>query len=225
MDADDPKTSLIALIVELASSRGPADPVLSALTTGGETAADALAAVLDHAMDVLDQLSASSPRKSRRAMRDLLDSVEELSDCMDEDWCDGVSRCSAERLGALASQIVAVQGLVADQGASDCVLLVSSLVSSSSFFDSASMIRRSIRAGISSSRRNRTSRAFKLSPSSVGTKAITMSSTWSALKSSRIGAVGSAVLLGFVVRGVVFGFAGSTKTDLTRNASFKIYQI
>ena len=38
---------------------------------------EALSAVLDHAMDALEQLSASSPRKSRRAMREILDSVED----------------------------------------------------------------------------------------------------------------------------------------------------
>ena len=49
---------------------------------------------------------------------------------VDEERCDGVSRCSAERLEALASQLVAVQGLVADQAAPDCVSLVSSLLES-----------------------------------------------------------------------------------------------
>ena len=91
---------------------------------------DALSTVLDHAMDVLEQLSASSPRKSRRAMRDLLDSVEELSDSVDEEWCGGVSRCGSNRLEALASQMLAVQGLTADQAAPDCVSLVSSLLES-----------------------------------------------------------------------------------------------
>ena len=91
MDGEDPKASLIALIVEVASSRGPAEQLSSALQAGGEAAADTLSAVLEHAMDVLEQLSVSSPRKSRRAMRDILDSVEELSDTVDEDWCDGVS--------------------------------------------------------------------------------------------------------------------------------------
>eukprot|EP01043_Picozoa_sp_COSAG02_P104325 COSAG02_NODE_40316_length_407_cov_0.412338_1_plen_116_part_01 len=67
MDGDDPKASLIALIVEVTSSRGPAERILSALQAGGETAADALTAVLDHAMDVLEQQSMSSPRKSRKA--------------------------------------------------------------------------------------------------------------------------------------------------------------
>eukprot|EP01046_Picozoa_sp_COSAG06_P092717 COSAG06_NODE_38943_length_418_cov_0.467085_1_plen_81_part_10 len=80
---------------------------------------DALAPVLEHAMDALEQLSASSPRKSRRAMRDLLDSVEELTDTVDEEWCNGASRCSADRLEALASQLVAVRGLAAGQAASD----------------------------------------------------------------------------------------------------------
>ena len=78
MDGDDPKSLLIALIVEVASSRGPADKLLSALKPGGETAMDALAAVLDHAMDVLEQLSVSSPRKSRKAVRELLERVEFL---------------------------------------------------------------------------------------------------------------------------------------------------
>ena len=128
MDGDDPKASLIALIVELASNRGPSERVLSALTTGGEAAADALSGVLDHAMDVLEQLSVSSPRKSRRAVRDVLESVEELSESVDEVWCDGVSRCSSDRLEALASCVMAVQRLAADQAVSDCVSLVSSLL-------------------------------------------------------------------------------------------------
>eukprot|EP01045_Picozoa_sp_COSAG04_P056458 COSAG04_NODE_26370_length_295_cov_1.117347_1_plen_98_part_11 len=35
MDCDDPKASLIVLIVEAVSSRGPSDVLLSALTAGG----------------------------------------------------------------------------------------------------------------------------------------------------------------------------------------------
>ena len=46
LDGDDPKASLIALIVDIVSSRGPAERMLSLLTTGGETAADELSCVL-----------------------------------------------------------------------------------------------------------------------------------------------------------------------------------
>ena len=62
--------------VELASSRGPSRRLLSVLTTGGQTSADALATVMDHTMDVLDQMSVSTPRKSRKAMHELLELVE-----------------------------------------------------------------------------------------------------------------------------------------------------
>ena len=99
MDADDPKGEVIAAIVQIALSRGPADQLLSAVQAGGETAADAVSSVLDHAMDVLEQLSVSSPRKSRKSVRKSLESVEELAERMDSAWCDGVSRCSPDRLG------------------------------------------------------------------------------------------------------------------------------
>ena len=108
MDGDDPKAALIALIVEVASSRGPADQLLSALQAGGETAVDTLSAVLDHAMGVLEDVSRSSPRKSRKAVRSLLESVEELSESVDDDWCDGGSRCAPGRLDALLSSVMVV---------------------------------------------------------------------------------------------------------------------
>ena len=116
MDGDDPKSSLIGLIVELALSRGPGDRLLSALTAGGEATAEVLSAVLDHAMDMLDQVSSSSPRKSRKAVRSLLESVEGILEGLDAEWCDGVSRCDFERLKGLAAESSAVQGLKAADG-------------------------------------------------------------------------------------------------------------
>ena len=83
MDGDDPKASLIALIVEIASSCGPAERMMSALQAGGETAADVLSAALEHAMNVLEQLSVSSPRKSRKPVLELIEAVEELADSID----------------------------------------------------------------------------------------------------------------------------------------------
>ena len=130
MDADDPKATLIALIVELVSSRGPADQILSALLEGGEAAADAVSDALDHAMDVLEQVSVSSPRKSRRSVRELLESVEELSEVVNAAWCDGVSRCGADRLEDLASRVVSVRAVVSEKAAPESVPIVSSLLES-----------------------------------------------------------------------------------------------
>eukprot|EP01045_Picozoa_sp_COSAG04_P003104 COSAG04_NODE_122_length_24803_cov_180.609415_6_plen_2065_part_01 len=130
MDDDNPKPSLIALIVDAVSSRGPADRLLSALTAGGDTAADALSAALDHAMDVLEQASMSAPRKGRKSTLELMESVEALSESVDDEWCDGVSRCGWDRLQALASRLMAVQALKPDKVEKDCASIVSSLLES-----------------------------------------------------------------------------------------------
>ena len=117
MDGEDPKAALVALVLDTASSRGPAERALAALQAGGETAADALSSVLDHAMDVLEQLSLSAPRKSRKAVLELMDAVEELAGSVDGALCDGVSRCGSDRLETLASQMSAVHGLPVEQAA------------------------------------------------------------------------------------------------------------
>ena len=130
MDGSDPKSSLVALIVDVTSMRGPADRMVMALCAGGESAADALTGALDHAMDVLEHLSVSSPRKSRKSVRELLESFEELSESVDESWCDGVSRCGSDRLEALASDVVSVLGVASGECGAECVSLVSSLLDS-----------------------------------------------------------------------------------------------
>ena len=136
-DAEDSKAALVALVLEhesagnAAAQDGPAGPLLSALTAGGEAAAEAVSAALEHAVDVLEQLSMSSPRKSRRPILDLTDTIEELCESMADTWCDGLSACGADDLSALSDQLVSVQGLSAVQAsASDAVSLVSDVVSS-----------------------------------------------------------------------------------------------
>ena len=60
----------------------------------------------------------------------MMESVEEVCELMDAAWCDGVSRCSMERLDALASCVVATQSLVCDKPGSESVMVVSSLLQS-----------------------------------------------------------------------------------------------
>ena len=52
-----------------------------------------VAAVLEHAMGVLEEHASSSSRKARRGMRDVSDRAELLLESIDAGWCDGVSRC------------------------------------------------------------------------------------------------------------------------------------
>ena len=110
MDAEDPKTALIALIVEIASSRGPTERMLSALQAGGETAADALTAVLDHAIEVVDHHAVSSPRRSRKPLTDLIDRVEFAVESVDTAWRNGVSGDTG-CLEELSGHMAAVQDL------------------------------------------------------------------------------------------------------------------
>eukprot|EP01043_Picozoa_sp_COSAG02_P108199 COSAG02_NODE_44219_length_368_cov_0.620818_1_plen_112_part_10 len=67
-DSDTPKETLIGLLMNHVLSRGPAERMATTLQGGGEACADVISSVLDHAMDVLEALSLSSPRKSRKGL-------------------------------------------------------------------------------------------------------------------------------------------------------------
>ena len=77
-----------------------------------------LSGVLDHAMDVLEELSVSTPRKARRSMRDVSDRVEAVLECVGAEWCDGVSHCGHDELDRLSGLLVCVRGLSSSSGAS-----------------------------------------------------------------------------------------------------------
>eukprot|EP01046_Picozoa_sp_COSAG06_P093163 COSAG06_NODE_39357_length_413_cov_1.359873_1_plen_130_part_01 len=97
MDSSDPKGGLIDLIVDVESHRGPADRIQSCLEAGGEACAEMITDVLDHAMDVLESLSVSSPRKSRKGLFETMEHVENtVETVVDVGWCDGVSRCGED---------------------------------------------------------------------------------------------------------------------------------
>eukprot|EP01046_Picozoa_sp_COSAG06_P078686 COSAG06_NODE_26252_length_618_cov_2.210019_1_plen_199_part_10 len=111
MDADDGRSALIALIVSIESSRGPAERMVSALEGGGEASADIVIGVLDHTMSVLEHVSVSCARKSRKVVRALLERTEAAAEVVDAEWCDGVSLCSVEDLETLGSLLISAQGV------------------------------------------------------------------------------------------------------------------
>ena len=128
MDGDDPKASLIDLIVEVTSRRGPAERMLSSLRAGGEAAAEALTAVLDHAIEVVDHHAVSSPRRSRKSLMELMVRVESAMESIDTAWCDSVSG-DTSCLEELAGHMAAVEGLAAASSElRDAVSYVSALL-------------------------------------------------------------------------------------------------
>jgi hypothetical protein len=111
LDADDSKQALIDLVVECESKRGPEERIVSCLAEGGAACAAMVMDALEDGMDVLEQLSMSSPRKSRKALLETMERVEALMDDVDEAWCNGMCRCGEAELGCLSGQLMSVREL------------------------------------------------------------------------------------------------------------------
>ena len=109
LDSNTPKETLIGLLVEHMLSKGPAERMATALLGGGEACADVISSVLNHAMDVLEAVSLSSPRKSRKGLREMTYRVESMLEVVSGEWCDGVSRCGGDELCGLSSVLLAVR--------------------------------------------------------------------------------------------------------------------
>ena len=88
-DSDTPKETLVGLLMNRMLSRGAAECMASTLERGGEACAELISSVLDHAMGVLEALSLSSPRKSRKDLCEMMDRVESMLEQVTADWCGG----------------------------------------------------------------------------------------------------------------------------------------
>ena len=111
LDEDSPKAALIDLIVAAVQQRGPADRLLSCLSGGGDAAADAIGRVLESAMHVFEQLSVTSPRRSRKTVREALESLESACEMVDGAWCDEMTACGDDELSVLVDHLLSVEGL------------------------------------------------------------------------------------------------------------------
>ena len=78
LNSDDPKAALVDSIIDITAGRGlDDDTMLAVLVSGsGDAAAETLAAALEQAVGVLEQLSISSPRKSRKLLLEAMDRIE-----------------------------------------------------------------------------------------------------------------------------------------------------
>ena len=83
-DADDPKAALMSLLVRRQVEAGSSAGLLLAISAGGESAVLMLVSVLEHASDVLDALSSSMPRRSRKAVLEVLTQVESVYESVPE---------------------------------------------------------------------------------------------------------------------------------------------
>eukprot|EP01046_Picozoa_sp_COSAG06_P024906 COSAG06_NODE_2059_length_7689_cov_3.076539_5_plen_329_part_01 len=102
LEADRPKAELVDLLLAHAAAEGRA-PVVVALPV-------ALQVALENAIGELEQLAAAAPRKSRKALRSLVDRGEELLDGVVEGkTCAALARCEPRDLRALSEALEAVR--------------------------------------------------------------------------------------------------------------------
>ena len=117
LDSVDAKAALLELLVQRRREVGALADVLPALEAGGEEAVVVVGGCLEHAMEVLDTLSASGGRRERKVVMELLDRLEVAAESVDLVWCVGLIECSSGEIERLGSSVVGVRKLNPDEGA------------------------------------------------------------------------------------------------------------
>ena len=98
------------------------DQIAEVLLGGGEEAAGLLTGVLEHAMDAVDKLMISTPRRSRQAVSALLEQLTEVAESVDRALCTELSRCDEVSMSAIGEAVSAVEAAEPDMGAVQALL-------------------------------------------------------------------------------------------------------
>ena len=132
LNSDDPKAALVDSIIDITAGRGLYDgTMLTVLVSGsGDAAAETLAAALEQAVGVLEQLSISSPRKSRKLLLEAMDRIEATLEVVDSEWCAGmISNCDRVELEHLSRAVVSVEALSSSSAVTEASDAVHELLS------------------------------------------------------------------------------------------------
>jgi hypothetical protein len=115
-DTEDPRAALVALIArQQAAPEGARGTDMAVLAGGGAASVGVLVPALEHGAEVLDILSASTPRRGRKALLELVERVEACVESVDASWCDGLAQCDEAAMAALASALAVLRGLDPEQ--------------------------------------------------------------------------------------------------------------
>eukprot|EP01048_Picozoa_sp_COSAG05_P020286 COSAG05_NODE_3408_length_2082_cov_4.481594_1_plen_424_part_00 len=104
-------TELLVALEEVAASHVDRSEVLLTALQGGEES-EVVAAVLEHAFDVLDTLLSSTPRKKRQVVKALCERTEAALDTIDDTMMRQLSMCDASELSVLVECLCSVESLV-----------------------------------------------------------------------------------------------------------------
>ena len=128
LDADDPKGALVSLVVSRRLEAGAVGDLVVGLSAGGEPAAEVVTGVLECISEALDAVSAAAPRRSRKALLELIDRAESTCESIDAAWGDGVAACGGEELERLASLLARGSEVGEGTPSEKAVLIVTELL-------------------------------------------------------------------------------------------------
>ena len=104
-------TELLVALEDVVASHVDRPEVLLTALQGGD-APETIVAVLEHALDVLDTLASSMPRKERKVVKALCERTEVALELIDDTVMRQLSMCEASELSALVKCLCAVESLV-----------------------------------------------------------------------------------------------------------------
>eukprot|EP01050_Picozoa_sp_SAG11_P000709 SAG11_NODE_24_length_24699_cov_10.132195_12_plen_186_part_00 len=105
---ENESSELIELIISQHLELGPSAQLVAVLKTGGRDAVGMVAALLDHAVELLEAQTSVTPRKARKEVRELIQRVESIAATIDAEWADGVSTCRQEDLDRFGAMLMLV---------------------------------------------------------------------------------------------------------------------
>eukprot|EP01047_Picozoa_sp_COSAG01_P022601 COSAG01_NODE_1347_length_10632_cov_29.175370_3_plen_2601_part_00 len=125
-DAGSIVSSVLAALEEVVESHVDKAEALLGSMQSGES--DQVVVVLEHGLTLLEKLSMSTPRKVRKAIKELSEQVEHVIDGLDEDGAmEQLASCELSDLTALAEQLTATSSLDGDAG-DGCVSTVKTML-------------------------------------------------------------------------------------------------
>eukprot|EP01052_Picozoa_sp_SAG31_P013520 SAG31_NODE_814_length_11876_cov_16.478984_1_plen_1874_part_00 len=129
LDSDQPKSTLVELLLRRREMDGQIAGVLAKLKIGSVEAVEMLQTTLRDVEAILDALSTSVGRQERKKILELLDHVEAASQRINKSWFSNVAHAEFE-LQRLGSSIIEVNNLVASNttGSSSTLSTVTNLL-------------------------------------------------------------------------------------------------
>ena len=107
----------------------PAERLLAQLKAGADECEAMLTAVAEHALEVLEMLQNTTPRKRRKPLKTQCERIEVFIDAVDGDLVERLALCEAAELERLSEHLRLVHGREADRDGEGCLAAAADMMS------------------------------------------------------------------------------------------------